>query len=114
MCILQIAHGAEWDVDHAVYIVISLLHFGAQDADDLEAQAVNPDALTERVASGKQFFLRFRTDHRYTGALNLVFWVVEAALPELEGADVHYVGIIAGDSEGENSGVVLDACLFVD
>src|ERR1035437_7924269 len=45
MCILQLAHSAERDVYHAVYIVISLLHFGAQDTDDFEAEAVNPDVL---------------------------------------------------------------------
>src|ERR1700674_2824475 len=112
MGILQIAHGAEGDVYDAVDIVISLLHFGAQDADDFEAQAVNPDALTQRVSSGKQFFLRLRTDHRYAGALDLVFHVVEPALLQPEGADRHDVGIVAGDTPCENPGVVLDACLL--
>src|SRR6202049_2765636 len=114
MGILQLAHGAERDVYHAVYFVISLLHFGAQNTDDFETEAVNPDVLSQRTASGKQFFLRFRTDHRYAGALDLVFGVVETTLPEFEGANIKHVGIIAGDRPGKNPGVVLDACLLAD
>ena len=43
----------EGDIYHAVDIVISLLHFGAQNADDFEAEAVDPDVLAQRIASGK-------------------------------------------------------------
>ena len=70
--------------------------------------------LAQRVASGEQFFLGFRTDHRDAGALYLVFQVVEASLLQLEGADVKHVGIIAGDREIENPGVVLDVGLLAD
>ena len=65
---------------HAVDIVIALLHFGAQHADDFEAEAVDADAFTQRVASGEQFLFRFGADHRYPRVLHLVFRVVEAAL----------------------------------
>src|SRR6266478_10117688 len=112
MRVFQIAHGGEGDVQDPVNVAVSLLHFGAQDTNDFEAEAVNPDALTQRVSSGKQFFLRLRTDHRYSGALNLVFHVVEAALLQLEGADGKHVRIVAGDSPCENPGVVLDVCLL--
>src|SRR5207302_5602435 len=78
------------------------------------AQPANADVLSHRAASGNQFFVHFRADHRYAGALQLVFRVVEATLPEVEGADINDVGIITGDSPGENPGVVLDACLLAD
>src|SRR5579863_100258 len=112
MRILQIAHRAEGDVHHPVYIVIALLHFGFQDADDFEAEAVHPDVLPQRVASGEQFFLGLRTDHRHAGALDLVFQVVEASLSQLECADIHHVGIVAGDGPRENPRVVLDTGLL--
>jgi len=38
---------------------------------------------------------------RYACALHLVFGVVEATLPEVEGADIHHVGIITGDRPGK-------------
>ena len=113
MRVLQIAHGGERDVDHAVDIVVPLLHFGAQNTDDFEAEAVEPDVLAQRVASGKQFLLGFRTDHRDPGALHLVFHVVEAALAQFERADRIHVGIIAGDGKGEIPVVVLHAGLLV-
>jgi hypothetical protein len=50
---LQIAHGVEGDVDDAVDIVISFLHFGTQDTDDFEAESVKPDVLAQCVASGE-------------------------------------------------------------
>ncbi len=111
---LQITYRAEGDVHNPVYIVVSLLHFTFQDTDNFEAEAVESDVLPERVAPGKQFFLGFRTDHCHAGALDLVFRVIEAALPNLEGAHINHVGIVAGDRKSENSGVILNANLLAD
>ena len=97
MRVLQVAHGGEGDVDHAVDVVISLLHLGAQNADDFEAQTIQADVFAQRIASGEEFFLRFRADHRDARVLHLVFRVVEAALRQFQDADGKHIGIIAGD-----------------
>ena len=94
MRVLQIAHRGEGDVDHAVDVVVSLLHLGAQNADHFKAETIQPDVLPQRVASGKQFLLGFRTDHRDTGALDLIFHVVKAALAQFERANRHHIRII--------------------
>ena len=84
MRIFQVAHGGEGDINHAVDVVVSLLHFGAQDADDFEAETVQANVFTQSVASGEEFFLRFRADHRNSRVLHLVFGVVETSLPHFQ------------------------------
>src|SRR5216684_1728346 len=50
MRILKIGHSAEGDIRHSVYIIIYLLLFGAQDADDFEARTVSPDPILQRIS----------------------------------------------------------------
>jgi len=52
--VLEVAHGGEGDVHDAIHVVVTFLHLGGQDADDLEADAVNADVLAQCVAPGKQ------------------------------------------------------------
>src|ERR1700692_2432221 len=52
--ILKIAHRGKGNIDHAVYVVVSLLHFGAQNADNFKAETVKPDVFPQRVTSGNK------------------------------------------------------------
>ena len=115
MGIFQVAHGGEGDVDHAVYVA----HFPPaswrlKNANDFEAETVHPDVLTQRIAPGEQFLLGLRADHRHPGVLYLVYGVVEASLCQFQDANGRHVGIVAGDTEVEIPGVVLDVGLLAD
>src|ERR1700723_1465458 len=112
--ILQIAHRGKGDIDNAVYVGVSLLYFGAQNADNFKAETIKPDVFPQRVTSRKQFLFGFRTDHRYTGVLVLIFHVVKTARAQFEGANRNYIRIIPAHRERKDPGVVLDVNLFLD
>ena len=114
MGVFQIAHGGEGYIDRAVDIVVSLLHFCAQNTDDFEAETVDPDVLAQRVASGKQLLLGFRTDHRDTRALDLILHVVKAALAQFQGTNGIHSRVISAGGEDEVPVVVLHIGLFFD
>jgi hypothetical protein len=43
--VFKLPHGREGDVHHSVNVVISLLHFGVQDADHFKTEPVEADVL---------------------------------------------------------------------
>ena len=71
MGVLEVAHGGEGDVDDAVDVVVALLHLGAEDADDFEAESVDANGLAQGTAAGEEFFLGFGADDGDAGALPL-------------------------------------------
>jgi hypothetical protein len=78
--VLDVAHGAEGDIDLAVDVVIGLLHLGEEDADDGERLAVEADVFAERPAAGEELGLGLRTDDADVGALLVLRAIEEAAL----------------------------------
>src|SRR5208282_1915320 len=98
--VLQITHGGEGHVDHAINIVIASLHLRAEHADDLKADAIDADILAQSVASGKKFLFRVGTDDRNPRPLVLIFRIEEPPLREAQSADGESVGIFAVDSDG--------------
>ncbi len=67
----------------------------AENADDLEADAIDADVLTHRIAAGEEFFLGLGADDGDASALKLVLGVIETSLIDGEGADVESIGILA-------------------
>src|SRR5882724_3808448 len=59
MCIFQIAHRSKGDVHRSIYIVISFLHFGAQNSNDFKTETIKANVLAQCITSRKQFFLGF-------------------------------------------------------
>ena len=80
MRVLQIAHGGERNVDQLVDAVIAFLHVRRQDADHLEADAVDADELAQRVLAGEELGFGLRADDGDPRARHLVFLVQQTAL----------------------------------
>src|SRR5271157_422009 len=55
--VFDIGHRAERDVDLAIYVALALLHLGLKHADDLEADAVQPDMLADGIHTSEQLSL---------------------------------------------------------
>src|SRR5664279_2933967 len=111
--VLEVTHGGEGDVDDAIDIVVAGLHLGAENTDDLKADAINTNALAQGVASGEKFFFGVGTDHGDARALHLILSVIEATLIEGESPDGKSVRVFAIDAHGERAGVVLHGSLLV-
>jgi hypothetical protein len=67
--VAEILEGIEGDVDLAIDVVVALLHFRFEDADDGESDAVEADALAERIAAAEELGLGFRADDGDMGAI---------------------------------------------
>src|ERR1700733_3075703 len=87
--VLDVAHGAEGDVDLPVAVALCpFLHFGGEDTDDGEQHSVEPDALAHSPCAGKQLCLCLRTNYANVRALLIFSAVEEAALLDIELPDV--------------------------
>ncbi len=105
----EIAHCAEGNHHHAVVVVVAALHLVLIDADDLEAHAVDADALSQGLLTGEQLALRFVADHDNSGPLELVFFAQTSARRDVEAANAFVDGIDASEEEiGVSPRVVLD------
>jgi hypothetical protein len=55
--VFEVAHGVEGNVDGAIDVVVGFLHFGLEDADDGEDDAVEADGFADRPAPEKSLVL---------------------------------------------------------
>src|SRR5581483_10846847 len=110
--ILKITHGCKRYIDNTIYIVVSLLHFGFQYANDFEAQPIKANVFAQSVTSREQLVFCFRADDRDPGMLYLIFGIVKAANAEFEGSDREDVGIVAGYGPVEAACFILNIGLF--
>ncbi len=112
--VLDVAHGAEGDIDLAVDVVIGLLHFGEEDADDGERLPIEADTLTEGPFAGEELGLCLRTDDADMGALLVFGAIEEAALIDVEFEDVLVPGAHAVHAPGVDMQVILHRDILGD
>ena len=110
--VLKIAHGGEGDPDGSVDIVFAFDHFGAQDADDGEHDAVETDALADGIAAGEELGFGIGADDADVGALLLFEAVEEPAFVDFESEDVEAFGAYAVYLPTVGMKVVLDGCVL--
>src|SRR5258708_6909561 len=107
--VVEIAHGAERNDDHAVVVVVAALHFVAVDSDYLEADAVDADALSKSRLTGEETATGFVADYGHAGTLKLVFFAQAATGGYLESANTLVHGKHACQKKiGVGAGVVLN------
>ena len=112
--VLDVGHGGEGDVDDAVEVVVALLHLGLEDADDLEADAVDADGLAEREDAGEELGLGFGADDGDVGARLDVRGRDDAALGDVHVLNRLELGLDAVDLPGVGVEFVLDGDVLPD
>src|ERR1700744_378833 len=110
--VAKILEGVEGDVHLAVDVVIALLHFGLEDADDGEATAIEADALADRIAATEEFGLRLGSDNGNVSAVLIVLLGEEAALVDVKFENIGDFGAVAVNLPGIHVLVAADVDLL--
>src|SRR5258708_17502067 len=105
--VFEVTHGGERNVDDAVDIVVAGLHFGVENADNFEANAVEANVFAQGVASGAKLLLGFEANDGNASALDLILGVVETSLVDGQVADGESIREFAVDAHGETPSVLL-------
>src|SRR5271157_2781682 len=82
----EVAHGRERDHYHSVVVIVATLHLVLVNADNLESDAVDADALADSLFAGKKSSLRFVADHGHAGVLREILLAQAAAGGDVEAA----------------------------
>src|SRR5215471_17427218 len=99
MRVLQVSHGGEWNLHHAVNTVVSFLHPRRQHSDYLKADAVYADVLTHSFLAGKQLDLGFGANNAHPSLSQFVFFAEELTLRQPHCLDLEHAGIESLDVE---------------
>src|ERR1700722_4468784 len=112
--VVKIAHGRKRNHHHAVVIVVAALNFMLVDADYLEAQAVDANALPQSLFAGKESALGLIADDGHAGVLHEVLFAHGASAGNIKTANALVNRINPGEIEiGESARVVLDGCTIL-
>ena len=105
--VLEIAHGAEGDVDHLVDAVVALLHMRRENAYDPVADAVDAYVLAQGGLAGEQLVLGLGADDRHPRARQLVVLVHQAAFTQGQSLNLEHAGINAVDGQSVGANILL-------
>ena len=97
--IVEVAHGAEGDDDHAVVVVVAALHLVLVNANHLKTDAGDTDALSQSWFTREEPPLGLVTDHGHAGMLHLILFVQAATGGHVEAANALEDGIDAVEEQ---------------
>ena len=83
MGVLEIAHGAEWNVDHAIHIVVTVGDHVLEHANDLIGNAVNAHRLPDRILAGEKFLFHVVAEDGDAAVSEVLLFAKEAALGDI-------------------------------
>jgi hypothetical protein len=102
--VLDVAHGAEREIDFAVQVLVAILDDMLENADHFVGDSVDAHLLAERVLAGKQFFLYIRTQDRDAAVIVLVQVSEKGAELNVHAAHARIVGINSADAVAAAAG----------
>ena len=110
---LQVAHGAEWNINHAIHVVVTVRDHVLEHADDLVGNAVNAHRLADRILAGKKFLLHIVAEQRHPAMAEIFLLAKEAAFSHIHVANLLIARVRPANIEAGVARPVGDHALLV-
>src|SRR5271165_1848090 len=114
VAVLEVAHGAVWHVDQRVHVLVAIGNGMAKNSDDFVGDAVDSDALAQRVLAGEKFLLHRGPDNGYARVSKVFALSEERAFAHVECANFLVRRIDSMNAIARATSAKCDQALLVD